>query len=106
MRPMKTWMAAWALAGLTASSLLAAEERLETRFENPPEAAKPLTWWHWVDGNVTKRGVTGDLEAMKRAGLGGCYLFSIGGFFPEGPAKFRQPEWYDLLDHTVKEADR
>ena len=79
---------------------------LPREFAAPPGSAKPLTWWHWIDGNVTRGGITRDLEAMKRAGLGGCYLFSIGGFFPQGPAKFGQEEWYDLLGYTVKEAER
>lgn len=95
-----------ALVALTASVFTSHAAELEQSFLNPPESAKPLTWWHWIDGNVTKSGITGDLEAMKRAGLGGCYLFSIGGFFPEGPAKFKQEGWYDLLGHTVKEAER
>ena len=33
-------------------------------------------------------------------------LFSIGGYFPPGPVKFGTPEWYDLLNHTVTEAER
>jgi hypothetical protein len=88
------------------SLLGASATDLDQAFQDPPESAKPRTWWHWVDGNVTKHGITGDLEAMKRAGLGGCYLFSIASSFPQGPAIFRQPEWYDLLGHTVKEAER
>ncbi len=98
--------AAMTVTAIMVSGLGTSGADLDQAFHNPPDSAKPLTWWHWVDGNVTKHGITGDLEAMKRAGLGGCYLFSIGGFFPEGPAKFRQPGWYDLIGHTVKEADR
>ncbi len=95
-----------ALAAIAASVFTSGGAELQQGFEDPPESAKPLTWWHWIDGNVTKPGITRDLEAMKRAGLGGCYLFSIGGYFPEGPVTFRQQQWYDLLGHTVKEARR
>ena len=45
-----------------------------------------------INGNVTKDGITKDLEAMKRQGLAGCYLFDIAGGFPEGPARFMQPD--------------
>ncbi len=104
-RPAMTFRTTW--FGILLISLACGRGAdLENQFKDPPESAKPRTWWHWVDGNVTKHGITGDLEAMKRAGLGGCYLFSIGGYFPEGPVKFKSPEWYDLLDHTVKEAER
>jgi hypothetical protein len=44
---------------------------LEKEFLSPPDSAKPLTGWHWLDGTITKDGITADLEGMKRAGLGG-----------------------------------
>lgn len=44
---------------------------LENGFKNPPESAKPRTWWHWTNSNITKEGITKDLEWMKRAGIGG-----------------------------------
>src|SRR5512137_2894241 len=95
-----------AVTAVAASVSVSGGAELQNDFENPPESAKPLTWWQWIDGNVTKPGITRDLEAMKRAGLGGCYLFSIGSYFPEGPTKFRQEQWYDFLGHAVKEAER
>ncbi len=79
---------------------------LERGFVQPPDAAKPLTWWHWLNGSVTKAGVTADLESMKRAGLGGCYLFNCGGKYPEGDVRFMQPKWLEMMDHTVREAER
>lgn len=87
-------------------SVLPVTDDLATTFQRPPDAAKPLTWWHWIDGNVTRDGITKDLESMKRAGLGGCYLFSIGGFFREGPVQFMEPTYLEMLDHTVAEAGR
>ena len=44
---------------------------LEDGFRNPPDSAKPRVWWHWLNGNVTKEGITADLEWMKRA-AGAC----------------------------------
>ena len=26
---------------------------LEEAFENPPQSAGAVAWWHWCDGNVT-----------------------------------------------------
>ena len=51
-------------------SALVAEETLESKFTHPPAKAHPQTWWHWVSGNVSKLGITADLEAMKKIGLG------------------------------------
>ena len=47
---------------------------LEEGFKNPPESALPRTWWHWTNSNVTKEGITKDLEWMKRVGIGGMHL--------------------------------
>ncbi|MCX7047666.1 MAG: glycosyl hydrolase [Candidatus Sumerlaeota bacterium] len=79
---------------------------LERAFVTPPDSAKPLTWWHWLDGNITREGITGDLEAMKQAGLGGAYLFNCGVGMPQGEVRFMQPRWLEMMDHTVHEAER
>ena len=34
---------------------------LEKGFANPPDSAKPHTWWHWMNGNISKEGITADL---------------------------------------------
>lgn len=38
---------------------------LSDGFQNPPASAKPHTWWHWMNGNVTKEGITLDLGAQQ-----------------------------------------
>ena len=45
-------------------------ERLADRFKSPFDSARPQTFWHWMNGNITKEGITVDLEAMKGAGIG------------------------------------
>ena len=41
---------------------------LKKGFENPPNSARPLVWWHWMNGNITKEGIKLDLEWMHRVG--------------------------------------
>lgn len=81
-------------------------DRLEQAFRSPADAFRPLTWWHWLDGNITPAGITADLESMKRIGLGGVYLFNAGVGMPQGPVRFLQPDWLAAMDHTIQEADR
>jgi uncharacterized protein YfaT (DUF1175 family) len=50
-------------------------DALEAGFKNPPDSAKPRVWWHWLNGDVTKEGITADLEWMKRVGIGGMQMF-------------------------------
>jgi hypothetical protein len=45
-----------ALIGLVLTAAAAPADPLEAGFLNPPESAKPQTWWHWMDGYVTKPG--------------------------------------------------
>lgn len=79
---------------------------LKASFKHPPETAKPWTWWHWIDGNVTRKGITSDLEAMERAGLGAALIFNVKLGLPDGPARFMSDQWLDLLDHAAAECDR
>lgn len=48
-------------------------------FQSPPAVAKPRTWWHWMNGNVTQAGIVADLEWMHRVGIGGVHYFDAGG---------------------------
>ena len=94
-----------ACATLLTASPSAADELAE-RFSRPPAEARPLTWWHWLDGNVTRDGITADWEAIQRAGLGGAYLFNCGIGMPPGDVRFLQPKWLEMMDHTLREAQR
>src|SRR3954471_20807454 len=76
-------------------------------FVHPPQSARPHTWWHWVSGNVSKEGITADLEAMNRIGLGGLQAFSVDqGPKPEKPVLYMSPEWRELMKHAVAESVR
>lgn len=75
-------------------------------FRNPPPSARPHTWWHWMNGNVTKAGITADLEAMAAAGIGGAQIFDAGLALPKGPVVFATDAWFDCLVHADREAKR
>ncbi len=76
---------------------------LASGFRNPPESTKPYCYWYWLNGDVTKDGITKDLEAMARAGIKQAMLGNIEG---GGPVKMFTPEWYALTRHALKEASR
>jgi len=83
-----------------------AQDNLAASFVTPPSSAKPHTWWHWMNGQVTREGITLDLEAMARVGVGGAQMFHIDGGIPAGPVGYMSDEWRQLITHAVKEADR
>jgi (4-O-methyl)-D-glucuronate---lignin esterase len=114
-----------ALAALAAAPVASAAQAppatspdaLERGFREPPASARPRVWWHWMNGNVTREGITADLEWMKRVGIGGVQQFdaSIGNIFegqfqtPQFVEKrivYHTPEWKELLRHAAAECDR
>ncbi|MCP4313431.1 MAG: hypothetical protein GY790_19410 [Bacteroidetes bacterium] len=84
--------------------------KLESGFLNPPPDARPHTFWIWMNGNVTREGITADLEAMARVGIGGVLLFNVAGShgtdIPAGPVDYLSDEWLNLVKYTAGEADR
>ncbi len=101
-------MSGWAAAVvLVMQSCTATPERgLSEGFENPPGKAQPHTWWHWMNGNVTKEGITADLEAMKEIGLGGAQMFNVSEGIPDGPVLYMSAEWREMMKHAQAEAER
>jgi hypothetical protein len=86
-----------------------APDNLEQSFLNPPESAKPRAWWHWMSGNVSKPGITADLEWMYRVGIGGMQMFDgdLGvARYLEKPVIWMTPEWKDAFRHAGSEAQR
>jgi hypothetical protein len=81
---------------------------LEQGFLNPPDSAKPRVWWHWTGGNVTKEGISKDLEWMKRVGIGGAQFTGVAGGDQKiaQPITFGSPEWYDAIKHAAAESER
>src|SRR5689334_12130613 len=84
-------------------------DELSDGFANPPDSSKPRTWWHWTGGNVTKDGITKDLEWMHRVGIGGFQLVDVtfgSGQTVEPKIDFMTEPWLDAVRHSAAEADR
>ena len=82
---------------------------LEEVFRHPPESARPWAYWFWINGNITKAGITADLEAMARVGIGGVLIMEVARpntMAPAGPVAFASPEWREMFKHVVAEAGR
>jgi len=80
--------------------------RLEKDFATPPDSAKPWVYSFWLEGNVTREGITADLEAMKRAGIGGLLFMDGEMGNPKGPLRFMSQPWRAAFKHLLAEADR
>lgn len=63
----------------------AVERPLAEDFVAPPDSARPWVYWFFMDGNLTREGISADLEAMKRAGIGGAIILEVGIGIPRTP---------------------
>ncbi len=98
-----------AATGAMASTPAAANpttEEMKAEFAVPPAEARPLTWFHVMSGNMSREGITKDLEAMADAGIGGIVLFHVTQGIPHGTVRFNSPEHLDLIAHVAAECER
>ena len=82
---------------------------LASGFQSPPREHRPETWFHLIGGNVSKTGLTSDLEAVAAAGLQGIQLFhGKGGAWPEVTPQIQtlSPSWDGLISHVADETKR
>jgi hypothetical protein len=81
---------------------------LESGFINPPDSARPRVWWHWMNGNITKKGIHEDLEWMHRVGIAGFQNFDAALNTPQIVEKrlvYMTPDWKDAFRFTTLLAD-
>jgi hypothetical protein len=76
---------------------------LDDAFRHPAEDTKPWCYWYWLNNNISKEGVTKDLEAMHKVGIN---LAMIGNIEGGKGVKMFSPEWYDITRHSLREAKR
>ena len=79
-------------------------------FADPPHRAGLGAYWYWLDGAVTRAGITADLTAMRNNGITTAMLFTIGASskppLVDPPADALTETWWSLIDHAVAQADR
>lgn len=75
-----------------------------------PHSARPWVYWMWIADNITARGITADLEAMHRIGIGGVIMMNLDGRMnkavPRGPMQFMDAQWQQMVLHAIRECKR
>ena len=72
-------------------------------FASPSGMARPQTWWHWMNGNVSREGIRRDLEEMADKGYGAASVFSLRASL-KGSVDYASKEWLDLWSYSVETA--
>lgn len=96
---------------LIAMPVTAQSTDLKSAFLNPAPETRPGCYWYWINDNISKEGITKDLEAMARVGIGRAYIGHIFTYAPPrdspvGEVKFGTDAWWDAVQWAVKEAGR
>lgn len=98
-------------------SLVYAQNNLDSIFCCPPDEAKPVVWWRWMGSQISKDGITADLEALKAVGLGGVVHFQVSAGINDAAlwtnentrlpkVKTLSSEWWNMMKHAIDESDR
>ena len=79
-------------------------------FQHPPREVGVHVWWHWLDGAITREGITRDLEVMKAQGVSEATILNVGLFdgrdFGVPRVTFASPEWFAMYRWALDEAAR
>ena len=107
---MKSFKLSTVCASLLAFALVTqAAPPLEEDFAHPPDHTKLRCYWYWMDGQISKEGITRDLEAMKRVGIAEGYIGVVSGQSGT-PSATRSlaltDEWWSYIEHAVREGTR
>ncbi|MGQ7946610.1 glycosyl hydrolase [Flavobacterium sp. WC2509] len=93
---------------LCLSGLFGQNREIATDFKEG-KGASPYVIWQWMNGLVTKKGITYDLEAYKKVGITNVQQFLIG----STQLSIEDPEntvfsdkWLDLMQYTLAESKR
>ncbi|GAB1449995.1 hypothetical protein MASR2M47_00510 [Draconibacterium sp.] len=81
-------------------------KQIQTNFKTP--AAENTVWcyWYWINDDISKDGITKDLEAMKKAGIGTAFIGNINPAGVDGKVPMLSEEWWSHMVHAVTEGKR
>jgi hypothetical protein len=81
---------------------------LAAEFRTPPNSARPWVYWFWINGNISKEGITADLESLSAAGVGGVLWMEVSGpwWAPDGDVEALSPRWHEAMQWAIAECQR
>lgn len=75
-------------------------------FVNPKDDNTLWCYWYWIGDDISKEGITKDLQAMKEAGIGGALIGNINPEEKDGKVPVLSEEWWEHMVHAVNEGKR
>lgn len=94
-------------AALTTCATAQTVDQVYGEFARVPDSTRTKVWWFHGENITTREGITADLEAYKRQGVGGVvYYDQQHGPGAPGALPSMSPEWWAMLKHAAREARR
>ena len=81
-------------------------ETIVSDFKTPTDDNTLWCYWYWIGDNISKEGITKDLESMKAAGIGAAFIGNINPEEKDGPVPMLSEEWWSHMVHAVNEGKR
>ncbi len=75
-------------------------------FRKPSDDMKPWCYWYWLEGDISKAGISKDLESMAKVGIKRAMIGNISLEGETGPIEMMSPQWIDMTRHAFSEAKR
>ena len=75
-------------------------------FKSPVDSNNLWVYWYWIGDDISKKGITKDLESMKKAGIGTAFIGNINPDEVDGKVPMLSEEWWDCMVHAVNEGKR
>jgi len=81
-------------------------KNIQTGFVIPRDTNNVWCYWYWINDDISKEGITKDLEAMKEVGIGTAFIGNINQTEADGPVPILSEEWWECMVHAVNEGKR
>ncbi len=81
-------------------------QEIKAGFETPADENTLWCYWYWINDDISKEGITKDLEAMKEAGIGAALIGNINPAGVDGKVPMLSEEWWSHMVHAVTEGKR
>lgn len=81
-------------------------QQIRSEFSQPSNAARTKLWWFHGETETTREGITADLEAFKREGVGGVVYYDQQHGKGEHALPAFSKEWWNMFRFAAAEAKR
>lgn len=81
-------------------------EQIRSEFSHGSDSARTKLWWFHGETETTREGITADLEAFKREGVGGVVYYDQQHGKGENALAAFSKEWWDMFRFAASEANR